>query len=345
MNILLVSNMYPSKQKPYAGIFVKNIYEALKGNKSFQVSLHVMKRTYTGWFGSLLKYLWFGIKFLTHIPRKYDIVHLHFFYPLIFLTVLYKIIHPRTALVVTYHGSDIENHCNTPLEEKVFRWCAKFVDHHIAVGSDLALTVKKKLKTNSVDIMPAGVNEDIFYPEQGIMKKYDFIFVGSFYVEKGVIELIDAIKLLNNPSIRICFVGSGLLLNELNALKKDFKITIFQNQTQDQLRHLYNQSKFMVLPSKRESFGLVVSEAMYCGTPVVVSSIGGLVDQVKNGYNGYVIDNVSDIAIKEGLEVALSAENEAFNSLVFNAKKSNKEYSLTSVIRYHRNIYDQLIKQ
>lgn len=345
MRILVVSNMYPSSQKPYAGVFVKNIYEALKADQNSQVDLHVMKRTYTGALGSLLKYLWFCFRFLTYIPRKYDIVHLHFFYPLIFLIILYKLIHPKTMLIVTYHGTDINNHGNTRMGLKMFRWCARYINHHIAVGSELAHVVRDKLNAVSVDVVPAGIDEKIFFPETGVKKEYDFIFVGSFYTEKGIPEFIKAIKLLNDHRIRFCFVGSGPLLNDLKQLKSNFDITIFQNQTQDQLRMLYNQSKFMVLPSKRESFGLVVSEALFCGTPAIVSPVGGLVEQVINSYNGYVIDNVSDTAIKNGLEDAMSINLETFNTLVLNSKLSNKKYSLTSVIEYHHNLYNQLIKQ
>ncbi|MCP5382484.1 MAG: glycosyltransferase family 4 protein [Kordiimonadaceae bacterium] len=345
MRILLLSNMYPSAEKQYSGIYVKNFYEVLKGNKLFDVNLQVMKRTYTGVLGSFFKYLNFSMRFLAQLTRKYDVVHLHFFYPLIYLAVLYKFIHPRTILIVTYHGTDIQNHGTNQYSLLLFRWCAKYVNHHIAVGKELAKTVSKKLGVSNVDVVPAGIDENVFFLESKTEKNFDFIFVGSFYAEKGIPEYISAIKSLNNKKIRFCFVGSGPLLNELMKLNTDFSVSIFQNQTQSQIRQLFNQSRFMVLPSKRESFGLVASEALFCGTPAIVSPVGGLVEQVKNNYNGLVINKISGSAIKEALEKALSIDVETYNIMKKNAVQSNKQFSLKNVMEFHRNLYIKLISE
>lgn len=344
MKILVVSNMYPSVQKAYAGIYVKNIYEAFKRGKNISAKLLVMERSYTSFVGSIIKYAKFCLRFASYLPRHFEIIHLHFFYPLIFLLVVYKIFNPSSKLVVTYHGTDIHRHGNSKVGKSIFRYCAKYIDKHIAVGPELSRIVKRKLNVDEVDIMPAGIDEDVFYREENIEKIYDFIFVGSFYEEKGVKELIKAIKLLGSQKLRYCFVGSGPLLNELEKLDQEYLINIMQNQSQNQLRVLYNQSKFLILPSKRDSFGLVVSEALFCGTPAIVSPLEGLIGQVKDGKNGFILENMKTQAIKSGMERAIRLNANEFKLFTTEAKKSNKEFSLRNVCDYHYKLYEALLK-
>tara|TARA_B100001939_G_scaffold347979_1_gene371779 strand:+ start:17990 stop:19042 length:1053 start_codon:yes stop_codon:yes gene_type:complete len=343
MKILLLSNMYPSAQKPYAGIYVKNLYEALRKDGSIDLSLLTMRRSYTGPIGSILKYLGFFIRFLGYLPRRYDIVHLQFFFPLIYLLSIYKLFHPSTKLVVTYHGTDIEAHANNKFARAILRFIAKVVSHHVVVGKDLAEVVKSKLKVESVDIVPAGVNEEVFYNIPNCKKEYDFLFVGSFFPPKGVPELIAAIRQIDDLKPKFCFVGSGPLLADLEDLARTFDITIFQNLSQEELRKVYNQSRFLILPSKREAFGLVVTEAMFCGTPVLVTPVGGLKDQVKECDNGFFIKGVTTPAIVEGIRRVCQLEKGQEMFMAERALKSNRQFSLVNVCKYHIKTYRKLL--
>ena len=60
----------------------------------------------------------------------------------------------------------------------------------------------------------------------------------------------------------------------------------FQNQTR--ISEWMNQSHLVVIPSRKEGFGLVAIEALACGTPVICSDIGGLKEIVANGKNGFL---------------------------------------------------------
>ena len=55
------------------------------------------------------------------------------------------------------------------------------------------------------------------------------------------------------------------------------------------LPDFYSAADVFVLPSYYESFGLVALEAMACGTPVVVSRVGGLKTFIKQGETGYLV--------------------------------------------------------
>ena len=278
MKVLIISNMYPSEQKPYAGIFVKNQYEALLQNigKNDSVEIFAMQRTFTSSVGSILKYFNAFVDFIPNYFKKYEVLHLHFFYPLILLVYLYKIIYPNTKVIVTFHGSDITTHINGGLNQKIFKFLSKCIDVPIAVGEDLANEITNKLGLKVKEIISAGVSQDVFKP-LGLNKRYDFIFVGSFINRKGLDLLLKAIEMIDDKKIRYCIVGSGELEEDvINVQKNNNTITLLKNQSQQQLCALYNQSKYFILPSRDEPFGLVATESIFCSTPVIVSNIGGL---------------------------------------------------------------------
>ena len=67
----------------------------------------------------------------------------------------------------------------------------------------------------------------------------------------------------------------------------------------------YNAADVFVLPSWYESFGLVAVEAMACGTPVVVSRVGGLTTFVEHGKTGYLVPWRCPDAFARSLETLL----------------------------------------
>jgi len=65
------------------------------------------------------------------------------------------------------------------------------------------------------------------------------------------------------------------------------KVHFLGSMPQDDLKRFYSAAKALVVPSLYESFGLVVVEALACGTPVLVSKIGKMQSIVKDGSTGF----------------------------------------------------------
>lgn len=344
MKVLIISNIYPSKQLPFAGIFVKNQYEKLQtmlGNEN--VSIFYMRRIFTNKLGSLVKYFLATIRFLPHLFRKYDILHVHYFFPLFLHAYLYRFFHPSSKIVITFHGGDIHNFFNSKLSKNIFRRLATKIDYSISVGEGTAEEIKLKLDRANDLVMCAGIDSSVFFPREEV-KIYDFIFVAKFIYRKGTDIFIEALKLMQNQSLRIAFVGSGgEYLSQINSLKSKLEIDVHLNKSQSDLSKLYATSKFFVLPSRYEPFGLVASEAMFCGTPAIVSNVGGLVEQVKHKENGLIIDELTPKGLSECLKIALAINEIEYKRLSINAKSMKQKYSLNSVCERTVKIYKELI--
>lgn len=159
---------------------------------------------------------------------------------------------------------------------------------------------------NKVKVVPAGVDLELFYPRDkneakqklGIQENRVILYVGRIEPLKGIDILVEAVSLLEDPAdTRLVIVGGSLEddaeLGKLKALSERLgiqeKVTFTGSVPQDMLPDFYSAADAFVLPSYYESFGLVALEAMACGTPVVVSRVGGLKTFIKQGETGYLI--------------------------------------------------------
>ena len=343
MRVLLISNMYPSIQKPYSGIFVKNQYEALRKKLGPNIHIKYMKRRLTNPIGSILKYLFFIIQLFPVYFKRYEVIHFHYYYLLIFL-IPYKWFYPKTKFVVTFHGQDI---IKIKIHSKLFpvlQYMAQKVDCSLPVGKKVAIEVESKLNIKTFSIIPVGVNEKVFYPHKNELKIYDFIFVGSFYHVKGIDIIVKAIKQLdqNAKNMRFCFVGTGPYKNELSSLNTITNIDILGPKTHKELRKLYNCSRFFLSHSRSEGFPTAPLEAMYCGIPVLASNIQQCKEQVINAANGWLVElgNVNALSNKILLLTQLSGSDYKLHSK--HALKANRGVELGNITNKLVAIYKHL---
>lgn len=341
MKVLLVTSMYPSKEKKYSGIFVKNQFEQIGEmmREEEDIDIFFMRRRITSVFGSVTKHFRAFFRFIPVLFRKYDVIHLHSFFPLIFSAWLYKKLHPSTRFIVTFHGLDINQQVNSK-NQKLMRFFAKSIDYTIPVGKEVAKNVEKKLNLPIGKILPVGVDQQTFYHEKGVAKKYDYLFVGSFFEVKGIDILYNSLQKLDT-SIKFCVVGKGEKYEPLfeELTKRNTNITLKVDLSHDELRSLYNQSRFLVLPSRSEGFPTVTVEAMYCGTPVITSDIPQFKEQVDENENGFCFPLAEPEKLDELLGNLMQLSTSEYQRLQEGALASFKNISLDSVCGELLEIY------
>ena len=120
-----------------------------------------------------------------------------------------------------------------------------------------------------------------------------FLFVGKFEIKKRPMDVLEAFR--SRPtSAHLLMVGSGELLEKCRQFAADLCLPVsfagFMNQKE--IPRAYAVADVMILPSDhRETWGLVVNEAMACGLPAVVSDqVGCHPDLIVNGETGYTFE-------------------------------------------------------
>jgi glycosyltransferase involved in cell wall biosynthesis len=164
-----------------------------------------------------------------------------------------------------------------------------------------------------------------------------FLFAGKFIHKKNPLLLIDAFTQLRqqNDNVRLLLVGNGILENKIKERISQLpmaiatSITLLPFQDQRQMKLLYRVANVFVLPSKSETWGLSVNEALACGTPVIVSDkCGSSKDLVKHEENGLVFksDDSQDLIQK----MEMMCNDEFLKRLAAKATDSLEKYTYQS---------------
>lgn len=141
-----------------------------------------------------------------------------------------------------------------------------------------------------------------------IERKYDIGFVGRLEPEKGIREFVLAVKNLytKRQNIRILIVGSGSLTNFVRKSLSGLHVDIFSYVPHNKMPEVYNEIKFLVLPSKKEGIPTVLLEALACGVIPVVSKVGGMPWLIQKAGVGVVLQDTHFKSIVKILEYLLS---------------------------------------
>lgn len=126
-----------------------------------------------------------------------------------------------------------------------------------------------------------------------------FHYAGKFYGLKQLDVLINAFQQLQGAHYRLLLTGNGEDEKKLRALASTDKRIVLQSfKNQSEMPWVYRMGDVFVLPSKSETWGLGVNEAMACGRPAIVSNQCGCApDLIIEGKTGYVFKtgNESDL--------------------------------------------------
>jgi len=117
------------------------------------------------------------------------------------------------------------------------------------------------------------------------------LFVGRFSPEKNPLLFLKAYERVNLPGKALVFVGDGHLRESLQQHVDNRQLDsvyFFGFQTRQEIPKYYAIADVLVIPSDRETWGIVVNEAMCFGLPVIASDqVGAALDLVKHGQNGF----------------------------------------------------------
>lgn len=114
------------------------------------------------------------------------------------------------------------------------------------------------------------------------------LYVGRLSAEKGVGQLQELFSAI--PEMRLAIVGDGPMRRELER-QFEGTATVFAGYLRgDELVSAYASADLFVLPSRTETLGLVLMEAMAAGCPVVACRAGGVPDAVEDGETGFLFD-------------------------------------------------------
>lgn len=132
-----------------------------------------------------------------------------------------------------------------------------------------------------------------------------FSFAGNVALQKGVLDLVAAFRLLPPGWARVVLAGAvdPMLAPLLKNLPPG--VEIVGKLDRDGLQRLMSESWAMILPSVQDGFGMVAAEAMACGTPAIISQNAGACELICEGKNGWTVPARSPEALAEAMEACI----------------------------------------
>jgi glycosyltransferase involved in cell wall biosynthesis len=195
--------------------------------------------------------------------------------------------------------------------------------------------LKKKIwKMPKCHVIPQGIDQSFF---ELIHKATTnrILSVGTLGKRKGHLYLIKAFSIVKekNKDVEIVIAGGRSdesCYRQIESLIKQLglkdSVNIIPNATNKVIQELYSNASIFALHSEEESQGIVFSEAMAIGLPIVATNVGGIPDVVLNGWNG-ILSNFGDEKVFARNILKLLEDKKLRMDMGVRNKKESKSYS------------------
>ena len=290
-----------------------------------------------------------------HQERRFDIVHAQFGYPDGVAAVLLS---RRLGIpaIVTEHAFQHPWLDDYPLVRRQALWAQRRLRAHIAVSRPVREQIQSFLgPSHDVRVIPIGVDPATFPPRPGRdTGPPRVLYVGYLTRAKGVDVLLEAAARLARarPEIRFLFVGDDGYRDKrkqaerLRAKARELGLSdragFEGGKPPEEVARLMRESSVLVLPSRRETFGAVLVEALASGTPVVATRCGGPEDIV-TPETGILVPPEDPGALEAGIAQVL--DNRARYDPAALARYAVERFSWEHVARETVAVYREVMKR
>ena len=229
-----------------------------------------------------------------------------------------------------------------------------------SIGSDIIVTVNNVMRENAIhkgqppsrcEVIPNMVQLDqlSFNEEKQFSSTPVIGAIGRFSEEKGFRSFIYSLSILSQRNINFQAVIAGD-----GPLKKSLIDLVYIHSLEDKIKFIgwvdgeekqefYNSIDMLCVPSRSETFGIVILESAINSVPVISTPTDGALSIIENEKNGIISENTSPSAIAESLEKAIKNEKDMKLYAKRNFKFMQNNYSYHEVGKKIDKIINKVI--
>ena len=181
---------------------------------------------------------------------------------------------------------------------------------------DIAKYVKREDVYICPNCIPSSCKEEMEARRNNVIPH--LLFLSNLLISKGVIVLLDALKILKEKEYTfVCqFIGGETaeinavqFFEEVNKRELSDLVTYVGRKVREEKEAFFRQADIFVFPTYYETFGLVNLEAMEYKLPVISTNEGGIPDIVKDGENGLICEKQNPVSLADCIAKLLDDEN------------------------------------
>ena len=287
--------------------------------------------------------------------ENFDVIHFHEpFMPMLCSAIL-RFSH--TVNIGTFHAAQGKPGYNwgRPITSWMLSRRARKLHGHIAVSKP-AMDYISRYVPADYEIIPNGIDIQHFRPDVKPLEQYqdgklNIVFMGRLEFRKGVNYLLNAYLEIKRqmPNTRLLICGPG------TRLKKRYEKWVAQNRLEDviftgmvshedQPRYYRTADVFCAPATSRESFGLILLEAMATGRPIVATNIEGFANVITNSKEGLLVPPMNSQALAGALLTLLKNKEERLQ-MGQNGIITAQKYSWEDVSKRVMDYYEKIIER
>lgn len=203
---------------------------------------------------------------------------------------------------------------------------------------------------NAINTISPGVDSSWF--NVSVQKKgkiSDMLYFGRVEHEKGIDVLLKSFANVHQkfPDLKLHIIGEGNYLDISKRLCKELDISkdvIFYGwKEKDEVQKIMENCNLCVLPSRIESFGLTIAEAMAAGIPVISTTAGAVPEIIKDGETGILVPSEDIEALTKAMIYALENRNEMRKRAKAARGMVKEKFSWDLTAKKHIEIYQSLL--
>lgn len=265
--------------------------------------------------------------------KDIDLIHLHWTKDIPFVVLAKLLSKKKPKIVQSRHMT-------------MTRYKDDFYHNFLYKNIDLILAVTEQVKEQLLEFIPSKVRpklEVLYVGSDELREQESFTLqsrgfnigmVGRINRDKGQYLLIEAVSLLRKKGLDVYahIVGNPMKesylkelqekVQELNLEDRVFFLGFVKNP-----QAFYKACDVVVLASKRETFGLVLVEAMKAGVSIIGSNSGGVVEIIEDKKSGLLFESQNAQSLADAIEL-LYHDEALRNSLAKEGqKRSNEQFS------------------
>lgn len=287
-----------------------------------------------------------------------DILHTHLFEPSVIGLQAGAIAHTPLR-IMTRHYSDYHTRINKRWHVRLDQLCTRLCKRVIAVSEhtaehmiseESASAEKVRVVLNGIDFERVKVS-GADAPER-VRREFDaedaylLLIAARLHPEKGYEYLFRALPQIKQHSDRPVL----LLVAGKGSFEDAYREQVRQLDCEENVRFLgfrkdlpdlMASSDLFVLPSVAEAFGLVLTEAVYLGTPVVATRVGGIPEIVDDGVDGALVPPADSAALAETIVRLLTDVERREKMSGAGREKIVRQFQFETMVRSYEEIYEE----
>jgi N-acetyl-alpha-D-glucosaminyl L-malate synthase BshA len=290
------------------------------------------------------------------VNEQLDILHVHYAVPHALCAYLAKqMVGEWLKIVTTLHGTDITVLGYDSSLREMIRFGIEQSDLVTAVSADLIAETKELLQVEKqIELVYNFVDKRRYFPKDVTMHKQRFapngekllMHISNFRPVKRVSDVIEVFdRVSKQVPARLLLIGEGPEQAAIRQMvdERGLKQQVCFLGKQEDVAEVISLADVMLLPSEKESFGLVALEAMACGVPVVATRTGGIPEVVTDGVCGFLTD-IGDVAAMAERTLQLLQDHELYEAFSrASIERSNETFCHDKIASQYEALYQRLL--